>query len=396
MPRPCAERPFPLSPDGQELLVAQHCAALSRRANGLRIMSIVVSVLLMGAALVLADRVQTGQFAVAPTPLQIAVFLGAALLVALVPHVLLAQAVGADRAWAELLERSGLAVDRHSFGHPVLASTRTRPWYRLSVPVLISDYLLTLLPPLSFILGVTYTSTLAGGTLGWPVVSFVTVAFVVLLVSWVNVIWVIHQCHAHVQATDREEPARTSAAPEHDPAPWGRRASDHVPGPSVPDPRSQPADQAIQSLYAQQPWPDAPPVAPDQQVPEVAEPAQATVESQVQGALLGTAVDPADESAPPAPRQTMTRESLPGGIEVVRGTCSVVIPAGRQLAVQHIGFVPALPSAPEIRCEVSNGQPVTIHVAKSLPYGARIEIRSDTAVPEDIEASFRFEAVCAG
>jgi len=55
--QPKPEQPmFPLSRDAQELLVAQHCAALSRRANGLRVMSILVGVALVGAALVLADR----------------------------------------------------------------------------------------------------------------------------------------------------------------------------------------------------------------------------------------------------------------------------------------------------------------------------------------------------
>ena len=397
MQRPSAQRLFPLSQDGQEFLVAQHCAALSRRANGLRIMSILVSVLLLGTALLLTDRVQTGRFEVAFTSWHIVLFLGTGLMVALVPHVLLAQAVGADRAWVDLLERSGLAVRRDSFGHPVLASTRSRPWYSLSAPVLVSDYLLTLLPPLSFVLGVTYTSSLAGGPPGWPVVSFVTIAVVIMLVSWVNVVWVIRQCHGRLATGERAGTVQDNVAPpaEHPPAQWGRRASDRASGPPVPDASCEPVDQSIQSLYAQQPWPDAPPAAPDQQVAEVAGPAQETVESHLRGTLFRATAQDADETCAPAPRQTMTRESLPGGIEVVRGTCSLVIPAGRQLAVQHIGFVPALPSAPEIRCQVLNGRPVTIHVAKCYAYGARIEVRSSQPVAEDTEASFRFEAVCA-
>ena len=213
--------PLPLSRDGREFLAAQHCAALSRRANVLRVMSILISVLLMGVALVLADRVQTGEMDQAPTPIQMAAFIGAALLISLIPHVLLAQAVGADRAWAEMIDRSGLTVHRDRSGHPVLATTRSRPWYSLSVPVLISDYLLTLVPPLSFVMVVTYAGSLSGSPLVWPVVSLVTIAFVIMLASWLNVVWVIHQCHAQVQTAGRAEAAPADTAPRAEPTPAG-------------------------------------------------------------------------------------------------------------------------------------------------------------------------------
>ena len=197
----------------------------------------------------------------------------------------------------------------------------------------------------------------------------------------------------------------------------------------MPDREPDPGNHLIQSLYDQRPRPDAPgeraadaprqpmhvPAEPRETEDVPAEPREPDDDGigDARGILHGTDPvladaptpdpdpDPDPEPAAPvqarraAPSQTMTREVLTGGVEVVRGTCSVVIPAGQCLAVQHIGFVPALSSTPEMQCDVVDGEPVTLHVAKCVPFGARIEVRSELPVPDDTPASFHFQAVCA-
>jgi hypothetical protein len=59
-----------------------------------------------------------------------------------------------------------------------------------------------------------------------------------------------------------------------------------------------------------------------------------------------------------------------------------------------VSFCPSFPAMPSVECEPVDGTPIEVEVTSAAPYGARIDVRVEGPVTEDLCAEFAYRATC--
>jgi hypothetical protein len=104
-------------------------------------------------------------------------------------------------------------------------------------------------------------------------------------------------------------------------------------------------------------------------------------------------VDFADEEElDPSITQQITRSRNDEGGEVISGILRAEFASGEQYQNLHVAFCPPLEHRPQIIAHQLDGSPLTIKVAQSEIFGARIELRLDAATRTGEQATICFES----
>lgn len=71
------------------------------------------------------------------------------------------------------------------------------------------------------------------------------------------------------------------------------------------------------------------------------------------------------------------------GTDLLEGQLQAEFAAGSRQAVVHVPFIPPFSVAPRVECEIADGSDARVKVGAVFPYGARLELRRNTAeLPE--------------
>ncbi|MGE0608500.1 MAG: hypothetical protein AB7O62_15500 [Pirellulales bacterium] len=92
----------------------------------------------------------------------------------------------------------------------------------------------------------------------------------------------------------------------------------------------------------------------------------------------------------PSVQQQFVRRTLSDGRESVQGTLRSDHAAGQRTAPLHLAFCPPLRQAPALEARQLDGPPARVRVVQSLPYGAKLEVKLDSAAlgPATVRVAF--------
>jgi hypothetical protein len=90
--------------------------------------------------------------------------------------------------------------------------------------------------------------------------------------------------------------------------------------------------------------------------------------------------------------QRMVRHRLSGGLDHIEADCVAVFDVGQRHAIEHLAFCPPFAATPDVHYEQIDGPEARIGEIRSLPYGARVELRLPAPVAAETKVVFRLTA----